>query len=111
MFQESKQGAVTVVSVSGPLTVENVPQAAEILERCCQSGTPRAVFDLARMPLIDSAGLELLLNAHEQFERRGGAFKVAGASPLCVDALSVTGIVDQLEVYDELTQAIRSYLR
>jgi len=111
MFQESRRGAVTVVSGDEPLTVDNVAEAARILERCWGTGVPMAVFDLSRVPLIDSAAMELLLNAHEQFEQRGGAFRVASPNRLCLDALLATGVADQLDVYDSLTTAIRSYLR
>jgi hypothetical protein len=55
--------------------------------------------------------LELLLNAHDSFAERGGAFKVAAATPLCRDILSVTGVSDDVEVYDEVTMAVRSFLR
>ncbi len=111
MFQESRRGAVTVLGTDDPLTVENVSEAVAILERCCQTCPPMAVMDLSRVPFVDSAAMELLLNAHEQFERRGGAFKVASPTRLCLDALQATGVADQLDVHDSLADAIRSYLR
>ena len=70
-----------------------------------------AVLNLAGVPLLDSAGLELLLNAHDSFAERGGAFKVAAAPALCRDILAVTGVDEQVEVHDELSMAVRSFLR
>lgn len=111
MIEESKQGAITVIGTSDPLTADHVAEAAEALQRCFNDGPPMAVLDMSGIPLIDSAGLELLLNAHDGFAERGGAFKVARATPLCHDILSVTGVANEIEVHDELTMAVRSFLR
>ena len=111
MIDQSKQGAITVIGSDEPLTVDHVAEAAAALQNCFGHGPPMAVLNLARVPLIDSAGLELLLNAHDSFSERGGAFKVAAATPLCRDILSVTGVADDLEVYDEVSMAVRSFLR
>ena len=111
MIEETKQGAITVIGIHDPLTVDHVADAAEALQRCFTDGPPMAVLDMTGIPLIDSAGLELLLNAHDSFAERGGAFKVAAATPLCQDILSVTGVADEIEVHDELTLAVRSFLR
>ena len=111
MIEESKQGAITVIGGPDPLTAEHVSEAAAVLQGCFHEGPPMAVLDMTRIPLLDSAGLELLLNAHDSFSQRGGAFKLAAATPLCRDILSVTGIADQLELYDEVALAVRSFLR
>ena len=111
MIEESMQGAITVIGSDEPLTVENVADAAAALQRCFGDGPPMAVLNMARITLLDSVGLELLLNAHDSFAERGGAFKLAAANPLCEDVLSVTGVGDELELYDEVTLAVRSFLR
>ena len=111
MIERSRQGAITVIGSDDPLTADHVADAAAALQDCFGDGPPMAILDMARIPLLDSAGLELLLNAHDSFAERGGAFKLAGANPLCQDILSVTGVADELEVYDELTLAVRSFLR
>ncbi len=111
MFQETQQGAVTVVRGDGPLTSEHVQEAMAALDKCFDGGVPMAVLDLERVPLLDSAGLELLLNAVEKFDQHGGALKIGGAKRLCLEALAVTGVADRLEVYDKVTDAVRSFLR
>ena len=111
MIEESKQGAITVIGSDEPLTVEHVAAAAAVLQRCFGAGPPMAVLDMARIPLLDSAGLELLLNAHESFAQHGGSFKLAAPNPLCEDVLSVTGVADELELHDEVVLAVRSFLR
>ena len=87
-----------------PLTADHVDDAAAAFERCLADGPPMAVLDMTRIPLLDSAGLELLLNAHEAFDQRGGALKIAAANPLCRDVLSVTGVADELEMHLEVVE-------
>ncbi len=111
MFEESQQGAVTVIKGDVPLTSEHVQEATKALEKCFDAGVPMAVFDLERVPLLDSAGLELLLNAEEKFDQHGGALRIGGANRLCLEALEVTGVADHLEIFDEVTEAVRSFLR
>ena len=48
-----------------------------MLEACVERGQPHVVLDLQGVALIDSTGLELLLDAQEECQRMGGAMKLA----------------------------------
>ncbi len=110
MFEKTTQGAVSIIGGSDPLIADVTAQVSELLEDCLSDGQPMAVLDLGRVPLIDSQGLELLLNAQENFEQRGGLLKIAGPTPLCRDALTISGLADELEVYEDVSDAVRSFL-
>src|SRR5262245_19420445 len=101
MFERRKPGAVDFVSGSDPLNLKHCKQFGEVLDECCRQGQgqPRIVVDLEHVPLIDSAGLETLLDYRDQMQERGGALKVAGPSALCREILSVTGVADQIEIF------------
>lgn len=105
MIECGKQGAVQVIRSDTPLDAENVEEANSALELCIQQGQPRVVFDFGRVPLIDSAGLELLLNTHDRCQQRGGALKLAGLNPLCSDILRITGVAAQVEICGDVTEA------
>lgn len=111
MFQRSKQGVIDVIGADEPLTRDHVEQLQETVRECLTEGQPRAVFDLQQVPLIDSAGLEALLDARDEFERRGGALKLAAPSSLCQEILSITGVACQFETYGEVKAAIGSFLQ
>ena len=111
MFECVTQGVVDVVQGDTPLNVEHAEEVARLLERCLASGRPYVVLDLDRVPLIDSAGLELLVDFQERLQQLGGALKLAGVNPLCSDVLDVTGVRAGLEVFPEVLSAVGSFVR
>ena len=111
MFQVESQGAVTVFRCDAPLTHESVEQAAEVMRTSATLGQPLAVIDLHNVPLIDSAGLELLAAQQEEYERNGGCLKIAAANPLCCDILRCVGLDQRFEMYGEVKSAVGSFVR
>ena len=71
MFECCKQGSVFVVASREPLTRENTSKAATSFAQCYEKGQPRVVVNLQGVPLMDSAGLELLLDARDRCAQRG----------------------------------------
>ena len=88
-----------------------MPKVLELLQSCGTHGQPRAVLDLERIPLIDSAGMEMLLDVQEDFQRRGGALKLAGRNPLCQEILAVTGVGSHFEVFSDAASAVGSFVQ
>ena len=111
MFQRERQGTVDVIRGADALIVQHLEQFAELLRECLDGGQPKAVLDLHQVPLIDSAGLELLVDFQERLQQLGGALKLAGVNPLCSDVLDVTGIRASLEVFPEVLSAVGSFVR
>lgn len=111
MFRESRQGAITVISGSASLTVDNVDSLGSAFNKCLAEGQPRAVLELNEVPLIDSAGLEGLLDILDRFNERAGLLKLAAPSPLCADILSVTGVGTYFEVFDDVNSAVGSFIQ
>jgi anti-anti-sigma factor len=111
MFERTKQGAVDVVSGDDPLSADFVPRVRQLLDECCGRGQPRAVLDLENVPLVDSAGLEMLLDLQEDFQRRGGALKLAVRNTLCREILSVTGVGAHFEIFSEAASAVGSFVQ
>ena len=111
MFEMEKHGAVHVVSGDSPLNVDVVDRMAELLEACLREGLPRIVIDLAKVPLLDSAGIELLLDYRDKCQHSGGDLKLAAPNRLCEDILFVTGTQQEIEVIPETLRAIGSFAR
>jgi len=111
MFQRSRQGAINIVGGELPLNAENAELLTKTLEECFTDGQPRAVLDLQEVPLIDSHGLETLLDIQESFEQRTGSLKLAAPNPLCGDILAATGIDNHFEIYPEVKTAVASFLQ
>ena len=111
MFRESRQGAVKVISGSIPLSGENLQFLRTEFDPLLDSGQPRAVLDLREVALIDSAGLECLLDVLDKFEARTGILKLAAPNPLCADILSVTGVGDYFETFPDVNSAVGSFIQ
>jgi anti-sigma B factor antagonist len=108
-FERARQGAVDLIRGDDPLTADCVNGVSRLLEECLLAGQPRAVLDLARVALIDSAALEMLLNYQESFKQRGGALKLAAPTPLCRDILMATGVDRHFEIFGEAVSAVGSF--
>ena len=111
MVERSRQGAVEVVRCADPLCHEQLDEVTDALEAAMAGGQPMAVFDLHQTPFVDSAGLNMLLDAQEAFEARGGALKLAGANDLCREILYVTGIGERFEIFADAKAAVGSFSR
>lgn len=109
MFERSKQGAVDVIRGNDPLTDEFVAELRSLLERNQDSRQPHVVIDLEKIPMIDSTGLELLLEFQDRFTERGGALKLAAANPLCRDILRITNVSNRMAVFDNVISAVGSF--
>ena len=111
MFDCYIQGAVHVIHGDLALTREHVEKLDELLDTILQDGYSQAVFDMSKIPLADSAGLEKLLDLKEALRNRGGNLRLAAAGPLLRDIFHSTGMDGRFEVYDRVTDAVGSYVR
>ncbi|MCR4411423.1 MAG: STAS domain-containing protein [Thermoguttaceae bacterium] len=111
MFDHTRQGAVDVITGDDPINVDHVDRVLTLLQSCGSHGQPRVVLDLDRVPLIDSAGLEMLLDVQEEYQRRGGTLKLAVRNSLCREILSVTGVGRHFEIYPEAASAVGSFVQ
>lgn len=110
MFEQKRQGAIDVIGGGDRISGEHVSELATVLEGCLKRGQPRVVLDLQGIALMDSAGLELLLDTHDECQRLGGAMKLANPGALCSEVLKVTGVGARFEVFGDTGSAIRSFL-
>ena len=111
MFQQKCQGAVDVITGGERIAGEQVAELATVLERQLQRGQPQIVLDLQGVAVIDSAGLELLLDAQEKCQRMGGALKLAGMGALCREVLKATGVGLRFEMFRDSGGAVRSFVQ
>ena len=111
MFEHSKQGAVDLVQSQLPLTEERVAAAESFFERLTESGQPRIVFGMDGIALIDSDGLELLMDVQDRCTSRGGELKLLKPGPLVREILRITEVEQRFEIYQDAVNAIGSFSR
>jgi anti-anti-sigma factor len=111
VIEQKFQGAVDVISGGERLSGEHVAELASVLDARLEHGQPLIVLDFQGVALIDSAGLELLLDTQEKCQRMGGALKLAGLNALCREVLKVTGVGARIEIFRDSRGAVRSFVQ
>jgi anti-anti-sigma factor len=111
MFQQKSQGAVDVISGGDRISGEHVAELTRVLEARLEHGQPHIVLDFQGVALIDSAGLELLLDVQEKCQRMGGALKLASLNALCREVLKATGVGSRFEMFRDSGGAVRSFVQ
>lgn len=111
MFEQKCQGAVDVISGGDRISGERVAELASLLETRVERGQPQIVLDLQGVAVIDSAGLELLLDFQEKCQRMGGALKLANVGALCREVLKATGVGQRFEIFRDSGGAVRSFVQ
>lgn len=111
MFEHKCQGAVDVISGGDRIAGEHVEELAALLEARLDRGQQQMVLDFQSIALVDSAGLELLLDIQEKCQRMGGALKLANLSTLCREVLKATGVGSRFEIFRDAGGAVRSFVQ
>jgi anti-anti-sigma factor len=111
MFEQKCQGAVDVISGGDRIAGEHAVELAALLEARLDRGQQQIVLDLQSIALMDSAGLELLLDIQEKCQRMGGALKLANPGGLCREVLKATGVGAKFEIFRDAGSAVRSFVQ
>ena len=111
MYSVESQGAVDVIKPMVPMSQENAGDLMETVEVRLSKGKPMVVLDMRDVPLIDSAGLDSLLDVQQALHSRGGIMKLAGVPQLCQEILRITGVEQQFESHLDVKNAVRSFVQ
>ncbi|MCG3136666.1 MAG: hypothetical protein HJJLKODD_00501 [Phycisphaerae bacterium] len=103
-------GTVEVLSPDGPITVEEGEEFAAAMEGQMTSANPRVVVNMEEVPYLDSYGLELMLNFANDLRNRGLPLKLSMVTPTCREIMELTELTSEFEMFDEIEDAVRSYL-
>ncbi|MFG2074333.1 anti-sigma B factor antagonist [Nonomuraea maritima] len=97
---------VTVITVCGEVDATNRAQFESYLREARRDPSDAVVFDLARMPFLDSSGLHVLLMTATDCLRHGGTVHLAAAQRLPARLFQVTGVAAHIPVYDTVEDAV-----
>ncbi|MFG0331489.1 MAG: STAS domain-containing protein [Phycisphaerales bacterium] len=108
-FEDSQHGAVVVVGPKGALTRETAERfTAHLLEIRAQS-MGRLVLDVTNIPLVDSRGLEALVEVTETMADSGAPLKLCGANDTLREVLELTELTSLFDYFESKTDAARSF--
>jgi len=107
---EQHHGAVTVVHPDGPLAGSDAEQFQQRFQDVLRENLGRVVLDVAAVPVLDSKGLETLVDLTIEMGQSGQVLKLCGANPTVRQVLEITGVSEQFEHFDDVNSAVRSFL-
>lgn len=109
MFKHAQQGAVTLISGDDPIDAQHLPDFQKVIDACVWTGQPRIIVEMESIPLLDGAGMELLLDTLDACINRGGTMRLAAPNALCRDILKVTALNDHFEIFENTVSALGSF--
>lgn len=85
-------------------------EATALLAGVLEQKDTKVLIDLSRVSRIDSAGLGVLMNCYSHAIRNHGMLKLLNPSPQVRDLLRMTQIDSVVETYDDVGQAVESFV-
>ena len=111
MIRTETQGAVDVLQLDGSLNVDKAEELASTLATIVTAGAPMVVLDLSHVQVIDSDGLESLLDSADLVSKYGGTVKLAAPTPLVADILRLSGVGKRFEIFGNTKMGVGSFAR
>ena len=108
-ISDNARGDVTVLALSGRLTVETEAIVCSAVRGAFAEGRTNLVLDLAGVPYVDSCGLGVMAQAYVAAFRRGGAVKLANVNARNRRLLTITRLLTVFEVFESVDEAIGSF--
>lgn len=99
----SRIGVITYLAPTGPLIEkEGLAQLKKTAEACIAARETDLILDLSKVPLVNGAALDTLLDIQESLIRFGGSLKTVNANALIKDIFHISGFNDYVDTIDEL---------
>ncbi len=109
-IEQQQVGTVNVLAPVGALVDDDAEELARVLRDRTRSPNPRVVVAMADVPYLDSVALEGLLDATDELADRAMRLRLAAVPPTCREILELTGLADKFRFFNEVQDAVRSYL-
>ena len=93
-----------------PLQEHRLPAAEAVFQEALAGGARQFVVDLDLVPLVDSLGMQWLLDCQDLVHSRGGSLKFANVRGIVRDALEATGLMARFEDYPTTAAALGSFI-
>jgi len=99
-----------VLNINKSLTFQNLEKVEATFRDYLDQQKTEIIIDFTKIRFLDSEGLELLLQMHNELKLRGGALKLVHLDELCLDILKATQLINVFRIYDDINKAIKDVL-
>lgn len=106
-IRERQQAGLTVIELSGRLTVNDRPGLLKgAVAAAVERGARQVVLDLSSVMYIDSTRLGELIAAHVTLSRIGGQLRLAGTPDRVTELLTMAGLDGVFSRYPSVDAAV-----
>ena len=109
LIRISKVGVRTILTPNASLSYQNIEELAAVLNDCIQRHKTEVILDCKSIKFVDSSVLELLVRVHNDLKDNGGVLKIIGLNETCRDIFYATRLINVLNVFKDIHEAIRHY--
>ncbi len=106
----SQEGAVTALKPCGPVIAGELDELDRMLRSLSLRWVKRIILNMSEVPLIDSAGLELLQQYRGQMAEHGLKMKICGLTEMTQKIFDITKLSSRFEIFPDIASAVRSFL-
>ena len=102
-------GQVSLLDVSGQLTVLEVGALCGSIETLIKQGRKNIVLNLSGLRYLDSSGIGELARVYTSVLKRGGEMKVIGLTSRVEEVLKITGLYQVFAEFPDERSALQSF--
>ena len=102
-------GRVAVVAASGDLDMLTAPQLRDAVEAALSKTPAGLIVDLTKVEFLGSAGMQVLMETHNQTDSTNTRFAVVADGPATSRPLKITGIADLIDLFSSLDVALDNF--
>jgi anti-anti-sigma factor len=104
---------VTVLQLQDRVNMGNSVELEQAAKEAFAAGARDMVMDLSKAPSITSAGIRVIMVVHNMLSNSGKDktrhLKLVSPTPHVQEVLEIAGLLDYIEVFTTLDEAVASY--
>ena len=101
--------SVTVVEMEGNLDTNTSVDAQEHINALIDDGAVKLLVDFAKVDLVSSAGLRVLLATAKRLGGSGGSLRICGLNEAVNEVFEISGFSTILDVFPSRDEALKGF--
>ena len=107
-IQLSEEGAVTILSLSGPVDSATINEFKKAMDPVCRKKKLHLLIDCTKLTYLNSRSLGLLSSYRRKIYANGGRLALCGVDKRMVRTFDLLGLGKLLKVHETREEAIES---
>jgi anti-sigma B factor antagonist len=110
-IKQRQADSVTVVELIGQVELGGgADELEEKLQKLIADGHAAILLECSRVDTIDSSAVGALVRSYISLDKHGGTLKLLNISPVVRAAITLVGLSNTIEIFDDEAAAVASFL-